>query len=87
MWDTHQLVLVVSSTTGDGVPPTESKEFFDAMMTAKPNSDQWDLSSLHFSVLSLGDSNYVHFCRTGKAFDNKFQGMYIYIYMQICERE
>eukprot|EP01089_Gocevia_fonbrunei_P011892 TRINITY_DN2650_c0_g1_i1.p1 TRINITY_DN2650_c0_g1~~TRINITY_DN2650_c0_g1_i1.p1 ORF type:complete len:644 (+),score=155.36 TRINITY_DN2650_c0_g1_i1:53-1984(+) len=64
----EQIVLSICSTTGDGVAPTESKEFFE-QFTSTNNKD---LQHLNFSVLALGDSNYPHFCRTGKNLDAQF---------------
>ena len=30
-----------------------------------------DLSHLQYSVLALGDSNYIHFCQAGKTVDQR----------------
>ena len=50
-----------------GVPPTNSRQFFDLL-----NSEHApELSHLHYSVLALGDYNYPHFCRTGRTLDSR----------------
>lgn len=58
-------VFVMISTAGDGVTPTDARDFVSWL-----SSIQLDLSHLCYSVLALGDSNYVHFCRTGKTVDH-----------------
>jgi len=63
----EQAVLIVCSTTGDGVPPTDAREWLqDLVAKTRP---AYDLSMLHYSVLALGDSNYPHYCKTGRTVD------------------
>lgn len=50
---------------GDGVPPTEAREFCDWMTGGKAGA----LSNLSYSVCALGDTSYQHFCRCGKSLD------------------
>lgn len=61
--DECQALLVVCSTQGDGVPPTEARDFCTWLLgdTAPPS-----LSGKFFSVCALGDRSYAHFCRCGK---------------------
>jgi len=59
---------MVCSTTGDGVPPTDSRPFHDWV-----HQSDLDLSHLSFSVLALGDTAYPYFCRAGLAFSERFQ--------------
>eukprot|EP00189_Rhodosorus_marinus_P010389 CAMPEP_0184741530 /NCGR_PEP_ID=MMETSP0315-20130426/4561_1 /TAXON_ID=101924 /ORGANISM="Rhodosorus marinus, Strain UTEX LB 2760" /LENGTH=605 /DNA_ID=CAMNT_0027211881 /DNA_START=259 /DNA_END=2076 /DNA_ORIENTATION=+ len=60
----EQVCLLCCSTTGDGVIPTDAKEFYDLMNTGQ------DCSAPHlkFSVCALGDRGYPHFCRGGQLF-------------------
>lgn len=61
----EMLVVLVVSTTGDGVPPNESEDFREALLDSSvtiPNRIQ-------FATLALGDSSYPHFCRGGEIFD------------------
>ncbi len=57
----EQLILIITSTYGDGVPPTRARPFFD-FVEAK-SKDQLNLEKIKFSVLALGDRSYPHFCR------------------------
>ena len=65
-WPREQAALCVFSTSGDGVPPTDSWPFMEYLSQGSP-----DLSHLHFSVLGLGDSNYPHFCRCGRTLHSR----------------
>ncbi|CAD7700288.1 unnamed protein product [Ostreobium quekettii] len=63
--NSEQVVLVVCSTQGDGVPPPEARDFCDWLF----GGGAGDLSGLHFSVCALGDSSYPHYCQCGKKVD------------------
>ena len=58
-------LLIVTSTYGDGEPPDNAKALHAALTSGKVPS----LSELRFSVCSLGDTNYTHFCKCGREFD------------------
>ena len=61
----EQLVLLVTSTQGEGEPPEEALSLYKLLSGKKaPN-----LSGLKFAVLGLGDSSYPMFCGAGKSFD------------------
>ncbi|KAG2499912.1 hypothetical protein HYH03_002200 [Edaphochlamys debaryana] len=60
-----QALLVACSTQGDGVPPTEARDFCEWLFAGKAGS----LAHLSFSVCALGDQSYTHFCRCGKLID------------------
>lgn len=53
--------LFVVSTYGEGDPPDNASLFTTRLMNAKQT-----LPHLHFGVLMLGDSHYVHFCGFGQ---------------------
>lgn len=57
-------VLVITSTWGDGEPPSNAIDLWEAFQKKKV-----DLSNTRFSVLSLGDTAYPQFCKCGKDFD------------------
>lgn len=61
----EHMLLVVCSTTGDGVPPSEAESFRDSVRTQEIELP----SSLPFALLALGDSRYLHFCRGGVIFE------------------
>jgi sulfite reductase (NADPH) flavoprotein alpha-component len=57
-------VLVITSTWGDGEPPSNAIDLWEAFQKKKV-----DLSNTRFSVLALGDTAYPQFCKCGKDFD------------------
>ena len=59
------ILVVVTSTYGDGEPPDNASEW----MSFLKFNDSLDLSHLHYAVIGLGDTYYPHFCQTGKDFD------------------
>nr|WP_066566488.1 assimilatory sulfite reductase (NADPH) flavoprotein subunit [Snodgrassella sp. CFCC 13594] len=61
----EDIVLLVTSTQGEGEPPEEAVPLHKFLFGKKaPN-----LSRLHFAVLGLGDTSYPNFCQAGKDFD------------------
>jgi hypothetical protein len=50
---------------GDGVPPTEAREFCDWLTGGKAGQ----LPGLSYAVCALGDTSYTHFCKCGKTLD------------------
>ncbi len=58
-------LLVITSTYGDGEPPDNAKALHAALRAATGTP----LASVHFSVCSLGDTNYAQFCQCGKDLD------------------
>lgn len=61
----EQFALFVTSTFGDGEPPSNAAGFHDAILAA----DSGTLANLHYSVLALGDTNYEQFCKFGAIVD------------------
>ncbi|BDA47196.1 Sulfite reductase [NADPH] flavoprotein alpha-component [Coccomyxa sp. Obi] len=69
--DSEQALLVVCSTQGDGVPPSEAREFCDWLAgSAAPK-----VAGLSFSVCALGDTSYTHFSACGKAVDARLEAL------------
>ena len=60
-------LLVVVSTHGEGEPPGAAEELHQFL--GGPRAPK--LPKLRFAVLALGDSSYLHFCQTGKDFDER----------------
>jgi sulfite reductase (NADPH) flavoprotein alpha-component len=58
-------LLVIASTYGDGEPPDNAK----ALHTALAAEGGPKLAEVRFSVCSLGDTNYIQFCKCGQDFD------------------
>eukprot|EP01112_Ceratiomyxa_fruticulosa_P022617 TRINITY_DN8344_c0_g2_i1.p1 TRINITY_DN8344_c0_g2~~TRINITY_DN8344_c0_g2_i1.p1 ORF type:complete len:649 (-),score=168.84 TRINITY_DN8344_c0_g2_i1:136-2082(-) len=72
-FDKEQVVLIVNSTYGDGVPPTTARPFFDNMEALSNSGTNSTLfSHLQYCVLALGDSAYPYYCRAGKTMDKLF---------------
>lgn len=59
-----QRVLVLTSTWGDGEPPSNGISLWESLQ-----KEQADFSAMRFSVLALGDTAYPQFCQCGKDFD------------------
>ena len=64
----EDIVLLVSSTQGEGDPPEEAVPLFKLLSGKKAP----DLSAVSFAVLALGDSSYERFCQAGKDLDMYF---------------
>ena len=60
-------LLLVASTWGDGDPPDNAVDFWETLQS----DDHPRLENLSYSVLALGDTNYLEFCAQGKAFDSR----------------
>ena len=64
----EDIVLLVTSTQGEGEPPEEALPLYKFVFGKKAPY----LGKLTFAVLGLGDSSYPNFCQAGKDFDAKF---------------
>jgi sulfite reductase (NADPH) flavoprotein alpha-component len=62
-------IAIVTSTYGDGDMPDNAQPFWDFIK----NGTAPRLEHVEYSVLALGDSNYVQFCEAGKRFDQRFE--------------
>lgn len=62
-------LLIVVSTHGEGDPPDNALPFYEFLYSKRAPR----LEDLKFSVLSLGDSSYEFFCKTGKDFDQRLE--------------
>lgn len=62
-------VLIITSTWGDGEPPSNAISFEEDMQ--EPGNIR--MESVKYSVLALGDTNYPEFCKFGKDIDEKFE--------------
>ena len=63
----EKLVLLVTSTQGEGEPPEEAVSLFKFLNGKKAPK----LNQLQFAVLGLGDSSYPKFCGAARDFDAK----------------
>lgn len=66
-FEREQLLLVVCSTQGDGIPPSDARPFCEWLL----ESTNIDLRHLKYSVCALGDKSYTHFCNCGRQIDAK----------------
>ncbi len=62
---TLENVLVITSTWGDGEPPSNASRLHSDLQSA----ETLDLSNLKYSVFAIGQSFYDQFCQAGKDFD------------------
>jgi sulfite reductase (NADPH) flavoprotein alpha-component len=60
-------IVIVVSTHGEGDPPDDAEPLYDYLFGKKAPR----LEGLRYSVLSLGDSSYEFFCKTGKDLDQR----------------
>lgn len=63
--------IVITSTWGDGEPPTNAISFAEALEA----SGSIKLPELKFSVLALGDTAYPEFCKFGRDVDEQLEGL------------
>ena len=64
-------LIIVSSTWGEGDPPDNAVDFWEAL-----SDDSFEkLESLKYTVLGLGDTNYLAFCGMGKKFDQRLEAL------------
>ena len=61
----YQNLIVITSTWGDGEPPSNAIRLHDDLASAK----DVDLSNLNYAVFAIGQSFYDYFCQAGKDFD------------------
>lgn len=64
-----KVLLLITSTFGDGEPPSNAEYAYDLLMS----DDAPKMSGVDFSVCALGDSDYEHFCQCGKDFDHRME--------------
>lgn len=57
-------LLVVTSTWGDGEPPSNGETLYVALENSSA-----DFSSVRYAVFALGDECFEHFCKAGKDMD------------------
>ncbi|MFP3977927.1 assimilatory sulfite reductase (NADPH) flavoprotein subunit [Marinobacter sp. KMM 10035] len=67
----EQYLAVLASTHGEGDPPDNALDLYEFLHGKKAPK----LERLRYSVLSLGDSSYEHFCKTGQDFDRKLAAL------------
>ncbi|MEN9612440.1 MAG: hypothetical protein RLZZ628_3254, partial [Bacteroidota bacterium] len=66
---TERFLLLVVSTYGEGEPPAAAETFYNWLHSARAPR----LPELNFAVLALGDTSYLHFCKTGQDFDTRLE--------------
>lgn len=64
-------VLLIASTWGEGDPPERALGFWDKLAA----DGMPKLEGLRYSVLSLGDTSYEHFCKFGKDLDYRLEAL------------
>lgn len=67
----EEFALIVTSTFGDGEPPSNAVSFHEEIMADGAPS----LANLQYSVLALGDTNYEQFCKFGADVDARLEAL------------
>jgi sulfite reductase (NADPH) flavoprotein alpha-component len=65
------ILLVITSTFGEGEPPSNAEIFYEDLM----DGDAPKLNHLSFSVCALGDTDYEFFCQCGKEIDERLAAL------------
>ncbi len=68
----YSAILLVASTHGEGEPPDDAIDLYEALTSKKLLSKGSLLKGINFAVLGLGDSSYEFFCQTAKDFAQSF---------------
>jgi sulfite reductase (NADPH) flavoprotein alpha-component len=66
---TERFLLLVVSTYGEGEPPAAAETFYNWLHSTRAPR----LPELNFAILALGDTSYLHFCKTGQDFDTRLE--------------
>jgi sulfite reductase (NADPH) flavoprotein alpha-component len=66
---TERFLLLVVSTYGEGEPPASAETFYNWLHSTRAPR----LTELNFAILALGDTSYLHFCKTGQDFDTRLE--------------
>ncbi|UJR31040.1 hypothetical protein I4U23_018550 [Adineta vaga] len=64
------VMVIVTSSTGDGEPPSNASKFWRKIRREK--NPQF-LSHMKYTVLGLGDTNYSNFCNCARVLDRRFE--------------
>lgn len=67
----YALIVVIASTHGEGEPPDDAIDFYEAVLSKKAPR----LNGVKHAVLGLGDSSYEFFCQTAKDFDSALSSL------------
>lgn len=67
----EDLLLIMTSTYGDGEAPDNAAELYDWIHSEEAPR----LEKLNYSVLALGDTNYPDFCKCGIDFDERLKAL------------
>ena len=69
----ERLVVLVTSTTGNGDPPDNCDRFWRYLKRRSHPKDL--LTGVHYTVLGVGDTNYDKFCHIAKGIDRKMNDL------------
>jgi sulfite reductase (NADPH) flavoprotein alpha-component len=62
--ETYENALFITSTWGDGEPPSNAEDLYNSLKNSSES-----LSNLRYSVFAIGESFYERFCQVGIDFD------------------
>jgi sulfite reductase (NADPH) flavoprotein alpha-component len=80
-WASEKIILMLSSTWGDGDMPDNGVAFWEWLKSPEAPA----LAHVNYAVLGLGDKTYTRYCQAGKNLDSRFLELGAKRLLPLCE--